>query len=115
MNNEEVREYGRRHFQELYELLLELARIPAPTGDESRRAAFCCGWLRCQGLKDSYTDEAGNVVWPYRVREGCPVLVFMAHMDVVFPDTEPLPLYERDGKIFCPGIGDDCAGSFHAV
>jgi acetylornithine deacetylase/succinyl-diaminopimelate desuccinylase-like protein len=30
-------------------------------------------------------------------------------MDVVFPDTEELPLFEQDGKIFCPGVGDDTA------
>ena len=29
----------------------------------------------------------------------------MAHMDVVFPDTTPLPLKVEDGRIFCPGIG----------
>ena len=28
---------------------------------------------------------------------------------MVFPDTEPLPLKVEDGKIFCPGIGDDTA------
>jgi acetylornithine deacetylase/succinyl-diaminopimelate desuccinylase-like protein len=36
-----------------------------------------------------------------------PVVVFMAHTDVVFPDTEELPMREEDGKLYCPGIGDD--------
>ncbi len=31
------------------------------------------------------------------------------HTDVVFPDTTPLPLKEEDGKICCPGVGDDTA------
>ncbi|MDO4323930.1 MAG: M20/M25/M40 family metallo-hydrolase [Lachnospiraceae bacterium] len=38
-----------------------------------------------------------------------PVIVFIAHMDVVFPDTEELPLEEREGRICCPGVGDDTA------
>lgn len=33
----------------------------------------------------------------------------MAHSDVVFPDTDPLSLKVENGKIFCPGIGDDTA------
>jgi len=37
------------------------------------------------------------------------IVVIMAHMDIVFPDTQPLPLYISDGKMFAPGIGDDTA------
>lgn len=36
-------------------------------------------------------------------------MVYMAHSDVVFPDIEPLPLKIQDGRICCPGIGDDTA------
>ncbi|MDO4460150.1 MAG: M20/M25/M40 family metallo-hydrolase [Clostridia bacterium] len=49
------------------------------------------------------------MVYPYNVTEDNDVVIFMAHMDVVFPDTEELPLYEKDGRIYCPGIGDDTA------
>ena len=37
------------------------------------------------------------------------MIVFMAHMDVVFPDLTELPLKEADGRIFCPGVEDDSA------
>ena len=104
----ELKTYVRGHSQELYYLLLELARIPAPSGQEERRAAFCRDWLIAQGAKDVSMDEAGNVIWIYRPQ--CRrLIVFDAHMDVVFPDTEPLPMHEEDGKIFCPGVGDDSA------
>lgn len=33
----------------------------------------------------------------------------MAHSDVVFPDTQKLPLRIKDGRVYCPGIGDDTA------
>ena len=33
----------------------------------------------------------------------------MAHTDVVFPDTTPLPLREENGRLYAPGIGDDTA------
>lgn len=33
----------------------------------------------------------------------------MAHIDIVFPDTVPLVPKECDGKLYCPGVGDDTA------
>lgn len=35
--------------------------------------------------------------------------MFAAHTDIVFPDLEPLPMEERDGRLYAPGIGDDTA------
>ena len=142
---EEQKEYIKAHVQELEELVLRLARIPAPTGKEEKRAAFCLKWMQENGAKEAYIDEAGNVVYAYRGtgaggaecvewRSGSgtvkgtdwrnerkkdnvsaddvmcdSVIVYMAHMDVVFPDETELPLTERDGRIYCPGVGDDTA------
>ena len=125
-------EYAQQHEPELYELVKTIARIPAPTGKEEKRAEFCLNWLKAHGAKDAYVDEAGNVIFLYCGNEkkspaGCtdsgmkdaglqpdctqnkPLIVFDAHMDVVFPDETELPLEERDGKIYCPGVGDDTA------
>ena len=33
----------------------------------------------------------------------------MAHTDVVFPDETELPLKVENGRICCPGVGDDTA------
>ena len=98
-----------RHEQEHYELLLELARIPAPSNQEEKRAAYCKEKLESWGAEGVYIDDALNVVYPIGCEGDGPVAVFMAHSDVVFPDTEELPLEIREGKIFCPGIGDDTA------
>ena len=95
--------------QEAYDLLLELAQIPAPSGREEKRAAFCKQWLEAQGAQGVYVDDALNVIYPVGVTEENAVVCFAAHSDVVFPDTEPLPLRVEEGKIFCPGIGDDTA------
>lgn len=124
--------YVQQHEQELYELVKTIARIPAPTGKEERRAEFCLSWLKEHGAEGAYIDGAGNVIFLYCRNEkksptGCtdsgmedvalqlactknkPLIVFDAHMDVVFPDETELPLEERDGKIYCPGVGDDTA------
>ena len=109
MLNEEVLHYIEAHWEEGYQLLLTLAQIPAPSHHEEKRVEFCKNWLEAMGAKGVYVDEALNVVYPYQCEEGKPLVVFMAHMDVVFPDTTPLPLTEKDGKICCPGVGDDTA------
>ena len=88
---------------------MTLARIPAPSHHEEKRAEFCRAWLEEQGAEGVYIDEALNVIYPVGVKVGEPITVYMAHSDVVFPDTEPLPLEIRDGRIYCPGIGDDTA------
>ena len=106
---EDILQYIDQHSQEAYELLLELSQIPAPSNHEEQRAEFCCRWLRQQGAEGVYLDDALNVIYPVGCTEENPLVVFMAHSDVVFPDTRPLPLTVKDGKIFCPGVGDDSA------
>jgi len=49
------------------------------------------------------------VIWPVGCTDDNDLMVFMAHSDVVFPDTEPLPLKVENGRIYCPGVGDDTA------
>ena len=96
-------------YQEHYDLLLELAKIPAPSNQEELRAEYCKNKLESWGAEGVYIDDAMNVVYPIGCDGDKSIAVFMAHSDVVFPDTEELPLEVRDGKIFCPGIGDDTA------
>lgn len=104
-----ILQYIKDHEQEALELLLELAVIPAPSHHEEQRAEFCRAWLERQGARGVHIDEALNVVWPIGCTERNDLAVFMAHSDVVFPDTEPLPLTVEDGRIHCPGVCDDTA------
>ena len=104
-----IESYIEAHQQEAYDLLLELAQIPAPSNQEEQRAAFCKAWLEDQGAEGVYVDEALNVIYPIGVNPENPLVCFVAHSDVVFPDTKKLPLTVTDGKIYCPGIGDDTA------
>ena len=104
-----ILDYVDAHWEESYELLLELAQLPAPSNHEEKRAVFCKEWLEKQGARGVYIDEALNVVYPIGCEGDKPIAVFMAHSDVVFPDTGPLPLKVENGRIYCPGIGDDTA------
>lgn len=108
---QDILNYMDEHRQESYDLLLELAQIPAPSHHEEKRAQFCKNWLEQQGCKGVYIDEALNVIWPVGCTDSSDLVVYMAHSDVVFPDTDSLPLKVEDGKIFCPGVGDDTANA----
>ena len=100
-------EYLTQWQEEHLQLLTTLARIPAPSHHEELRAIFCKQWLEGIGAEGVYIDEALNVIYPIGVTGENPLVVFAAHSDVVFPDEEPLPLSVEDGKICCPGVGDD--------
>ena len=107
--SKEILEYIDAHRQEEYELLLEIAQIPSPSNHEEKRAAFCKAWLEQQGAEGVYIDEALNVIYPIGCTDTNDLVVFMAHSDVVFPDTEKLPLRIEGDRICCPGVGDDTA------
>lgn len=91
------------------DLLRVLGRLPAPSHCEERRAEFIRDWLLENGAQDVEIDSTKNVL----VRIGdClngPISIVLAHTDIVFPETDLLPMREEDGKLYAPGIGDDTA------
>ena len=91
---------------EVIDLIRTLCSIPAPSHHEERRAAFIRDWFARRGVHATI-DEAKNVPCPMGVGESGDIVVVMAHTDTVFPDTEPMPQREADGRLYCPGVGDD--------
>ena len=104
----EPREYIQAHFDEMIADLRALAVIPAPSGQEDARAAWVADFLRRYGA-NPVTDGAKNVLCTFGDMESAPADAYIAHTDVVFPDTQPLPLVEEGTVLRCPGIGDDTA------
>jgi len=94
---------------ETVELLKRVTEVPAPSNDEIRRAEFVKTWLDNIGAEGVFIDEALNVVFPYGDTGSNEVIIFMAHSDTVFPDTTSIPIEERDGFLYAPGIGDNSA------
>ena len=94
---------------DVQELIRKIAPIPAPSHHEDLRVEFVKNWMEKEGAKGVYVDEAKNVIWPVNVKEKNDIYVFMAHTDVVFPDTTELPFREDDKYMYCPGVGDDTA------
>lgn len=104
-----IKEYVNNNYKELIELLRTVAAIPAPSGKEDARAAFCCDWLHKNGAEGAYIDEAKNVVFELNCENSNHIRVFCAHTDTVFPDTEPMTVTEDEENLYCPGVGDDTA------
>lgn len=103
-----IQAFGAAHAKEALDLLCALAVIPAPSHHEEKRAAFCKAWWESRGVSNVTCDAVGNVIAPFGDVSG-PLTVIAAHSDVVFPDETPLPLTLREGKVCCPGVGDDTA------
>lgn len=107
----DILSYIDSHAEEALSLLIELAQIPAPSNHEEKRAEFCKAWLESRGAADVSIDDALNVIYPLGDTGDNALMVFMAHSDVVFPDATPLPLRIENGRIYCPGVGDDTANA----
>ncbi len=87
---------------------VELARIPAPTGSERRRAAAVRRWWEEDGWRP-HTDAAGNV-WGEAAGGRGPGLLVCAHLDTVFPDTVAHVVTAEAGRLSGPSVGDDSVG-----
>ena len=109
MDLQVIKQYAKAHEAELFQTLKELCLIPAPSGKEEKRAAYCKQWLESIGAKGVYIDDALNVVFPLNCEGSNEITVFVAHTDTVFPDLEPMPYVDDGEKIHCPGVGDDTA------
>lgn len=105
----QIQEYVESYHQETIRLLKKLAAIPAFSGQEAKRADFVLRWLQQAGAAESFADAACNVVYPYQCDANAKLVVFMAHMDVVCPDTAALPVRETEGRLIGPGICDNTA------
>ena len=80
------------------ELIKTLCAIPAPSHHEERRAAFIRDWFERRGMH-AQIDEALNVLCPVGLDRHEDMVVIMAHTDTVFPDMEPMPLREENGRM----------------
>ena len=94
--------------EELKQLIRDLCKIPAPSGFEDARAEYCRKWFEENGC-GAIIDEAKNVICAVNDRGDNDLIVFTAHTDTVFPDTEPMPFSEENGIMYCPGVTDDTA------
>jgi acetylornithine deacetylase/succinyl-diaminopimelate desuccinylase-like protein len=97
--------------EQLIEWSIAIQQIPAPTGDEARRAAWVADALRRFGYTVE-TDALHNVYACAKGTTRAPALVVSAHTDTVFPAGTDLAIRRdaRHRRIFGPGLGDNSLG-----
>lgn len=91
---------------------IRIAEIPAPSGDEARRAAHVEGRMRRMGLERITRDEEGNVYGLVRGKDRSRRHVaFLAHMDTIASaDTDHRVRRLPGGRLAGPGVRDDSSG-----
>ena len=89
---------------------IALARVPAPTGEESVRAEWMARRLRAAGLRDVQIDAAGNVIAYSPAGRTTAPLVLCAHLDTVFDEREPVTVRRDGARLHAPGISDNARG-----
>jgi tripeptide aminopeptidase len=88
-------------------LTQRICAVPAPTGDERRRADFIAALWKERGYTPEI-DEISNVYVQRGQRPDAPFLLLLAHIDTVFPATTPLLVRREGNTVYGPGIGDNC-------
>ncbi len=86
-----------------------IARVPAPTGEESVRAEWMVRRLRHAGLRDVTIDQAGNVVAHAGTGRASPI-VLCAHLDTVFDQRDPVTVRRDGARFHAPGISENARG-----
>lgn len=81
----------------------------APFKEREVRSPMFKAKLEKYGATDGFIDSHDNAFAYVRGGAG-PVVAFEGHLDTVFDESTPLKITEKDGRIYCPGIGDDTAG-----
>jgi acetylornithine deacetylase/succinyl-diaminopimelate desuccinylase-like protein len=89
---------------------IELTLIPAPTGQEEKKAKRLLEMFAEEGLTDCHIDPYGNAVGIRKGTGGGKTVLVEGHMDTVFPIDTKLEIRRENGWIYCPGIVDDTRG-----
>ncbi len=104
-----AREWLERYDGETLAWQRGIAAIPAPTGDERRRADAVAERLGAMGLTAQRRDGAGNVIARSGAGEATGVVV-AAHLDTVFPAGTDLTVHQHGARLVAPGISDNARG-----
>jgi tripeptide aminopeptidase len=94
------------------ELSVAVQQIPAPTGNEERRAAWIAHRWQQAGFADVEVDGEQNVYTRIVGKARRPALLVSAHTDTVFGHDVDLQVrHDREGgRVHGPGIGDNSTG-----
>mgnify|MGYP000849543579 CR=1 FL=1 len=103
----------------LYNLAIDICKIPSMTDNEGQKAEFVLNKLKEIGAESAYIDEAGNVIYLYDSGETNPsgtmvnnkpnskLSIFAAHIDTVFKNIWDINPTIKEDKIYAPSVLDN--------
>jgi len=94
---------------------IALTEIPAPSGQEGRRAAYLKAQFEAAGLAGVRIDAAGNVIGIWRGSGTGKRIAVSAHMDTVFQGVSEIKVTREGRWLKAPGIGDDTASLINLI
>jgi acetylornithine deacetylase/succinyl-diaminopimelate desuccinylase-like protein len=95
---------------DVLQLAAEIARIPAPTGDEAERSSFVEAVMRRLSFEGVRTDGIGDVTGIVPGINPDRKLLIAAHLDTVFTRKTDLQIVIWPDRSFWPGLGDNSLG-----
>ncbi len=102
------------NFPRQVEEWIHITQIPAPSGQEQRRAAYLKAELEKMGMEVTI-DSIGNLTATRRGTGGGPRIVIAAHLDTVHPIETDVTV-KRDGDVLrAPGVFDNSASLAHLL
>ncbi|HUQ98467.1 MAG TPA: M20/M25/M40 family metallo-hydrolase [Gemmatimonadaceae bacterium] len=98
--------------KELIDTWVGLCNAAGPSGDEIYRSTHIKKLFQIYGLENVHIDGALNVIGIRPGTGGGPTVVLNAHEDQIsiFSKDQPIEAFIADGRIWCPGAGDDLIG-----
>lgn len=106
---DQIIQFAKEHEEEAIQLLKEIGKIPSPSHHEEKRAAYLKQWFIKNGFEQCMIDDMNNVIVEIPCPQNPDIVLFMAHIDVVFDDETELPMHQEGSILHAPGIGDDTA------
>ncbi len=94
--------------EELVQLTVAIAQIPAPTFEEDERGAFIMKKFLEMGYATA-KDNVGNILATV-LKEGAECIIVCAHLDTVFPKTVDHRVKRENERLYGPGVGDNSRG-----
>jgi acetylornithine deacetylase/succinyl-diaminopimelate desuccinylase-like protein len=103
-------EAARATAAEVLSLAAEIARVPAPTNNESLRSDYILSLMDELGFVRARVDELGDVTGVIPGVLQAPQILIAGHIDTVFPNDTPLSIHVGATQSTGPGIGDNSLG-----
>ena len=103
---EQFRRIAPSYVEDVAALAQRICEVPAPTGDERKRAEFVASLWHERGYTPEI-DAISNVYVRRKKYNAGPVLMLLAHIDTVFPATTPIQVTRKGDVMRGPSIGDN--------